>query len=226
MDPLASRINHSCQPNAIIIYDGPKMEVKALETFQAGDEILISYIDELVPFAMRQAELKQKFHFTCACSRCALRQSAPKDIFIKPASAMDPKIRHLADKYREMFAKEEWNSWWSQHYLGPSEDEKRLSALQTMGNLALITKNALTKEEAMDKVATALDIVQDSNIWPLDRYPLPALLDHYIQDNIETGRMGEAMKASMKRYFVLDPVMYPQHWNPVCSPFVRRFWLC
>jgi hypothetical protein len=79
-----SCVNHSCQPNAMIMEvpvsknNGNKFSVvlKSLEKIEKGSEILISYIDlsTVLTLTERQTELRSAYGFECKCRRC-LRES-------------------------------------------------------------------------------------------------------------------------------------------------------
>ncbi|XP_068910338.1 histone-lysine N-methyltransferase SMYD3 isoform X2 [Tenebrio molitor] len=68
----ASVIDHSCNPNAVAIFEGPILHIRALKTLQYLDwsEIRISYIDVLNTTKDRQKELEAAYYFLCQCPRC------------------------------------------------------------------------------------------------------------------------------------------------------------
>ncbi|XP_970424.2 histone-lysine N-methyltransferase SMYD3 isoform X1 [Tribolium castaneum] len=68
----ASVIDHSCSPNAVAIFDGPILSIRALQTFQYLDwsQIKISYIDILNTTKDRQSELEAAYYFLCKCPKC------------------------------------------------------------------------------------------------------------------------------------------------------------
>lgn len=73
-----SRVNHSCQPNAIVS-SNPKEEkafLRALRPIAAGDEITTLYLPQesisLNGRTARRAELQQNFNFECECEVCSL----------------------------------------------------------------------------------------------------------------------------------------------------------
>lgn len=71
----ASRINHSCQPNAQHTWNDElgHLTVHALRDIEAGSEITISYISGVSPgYEERQLHLMKKFSFVCACELCSL----------------------------------------------------------------------------------------------------------------------------------------------------------
>lgn len=69
LDANLAMANHSCLPNAVVGFFGPKAWLRAQEPIKAGDEITISYIDYNKPHAARQRGLTH-YNFTCACRRC------------------------------------------------------------------------------------------------------------------------------------------------------------
>ncbi|XP_062214848.1 histone-lysine N-methyltransferase ASHR1 isoform X2 [Phragmites australis] len=67
--PVISIINHSCVPNAVLIFDGRTAVVRALQPIGKDEEVSISYIETAAVTKNRQNDLKQYF-FTCTCRRC------------------------------------------------------------------------------------------------------------------------------------------------------------
>lgn len=66
----ASIFNHSCQPNATTVWDGLKLEIRAIKPIPAGQEICTNYIDIKKPRTERQEQLKNLYYFDCKCQRC------------------------------------------------------------------------------------------------------------------------------------------------------------
>jgi len=64
-----SIINHSCVPNAVLIFDGRTAYVRALQPINKDEEVSISYIETAAVTKKRNNYLKQYF-FTCTCPRC------------------------------------------------------------------------------------------------------------------------------------------------------------
>ena len=79
MHPTAALLNHSCEYNATVRFGdrGDGMEVVPIRPIKRGEEILISYIDELLPLEERRAMLKEQYFFTCSCLRCTREASKP-----------------------------------------------------------------------------------------------------------------------------------------------------
>ncbi|KAI8088764.1 uncharacterized protein BX664DRAFT_331316 [Halteromyces radiatus] len=68
--PVASLINHSCRPNAIVMFDGALLCVVAIENIQPDQEVTISYVDAAHDRSHRQSTLFGKYFFHCDCVRC------------------------------------------------------------------------------------------------------------------------------------------------------------
>lgn len=64
----SSLINHSCIPNATIYFIKNHAQVRVFKNVEAGEEILISYANEMDRH--RNKVLKNDYGFECDCSRC------------------------------------------------------------------------------------------------------------------------------------------------------------
>lgn len=65
-----SMINHSCNPNATVLYDKDKLYVKAIQSIEKGQEITINYVDLAMSRRKRQKSLRQQYFFDCNCDLC------------------------------------------------------------------------------------------------------------------------------------------------------------
>ncbi|KAH8149607.1 uncharacterized protein LAJ45_06237 [Morchella importuna] len=83
-DPLASLMNHSCDPNSVMVFDGRTVSVRALREIAKDEEITISYIDNTNPTSRRRSELQGRYFFTCSCQKCVSPAtcSGLKEVFI------------------------------------------------------------------------------------------------------------------------------------------------
>lgn len=72
----AARINHSCRPNAHRSWNDnlQRLTVHAVRDIERGQEIAISYLGETLSYIKRQAILKHRFRFDCACRLCSATQ--------------------------------------------------------------------------------------------------------------------------------------------------------
>ncbi|KAA8892875.1 hypothetical protein FN846DRAFT_608802 [Sphaerosporella brunnea] len=91
---LCSRFNHSCVPNAGYRWnkDAQKLEVRAHEEIQEGEEIVLSYLNDDMSRAARQESLLRRYRFQCQCPACGL---------VGPAAVADDQLRTEARRLAE-----------------------------------------------------------------------------------------------------------------------------
>ncbi|ESQ50674.1 hypothetical protein EUTSA_v10022664mg [Eutrema salsugineum] len=69
--PLVSIINHSCSPNAILVFEEQMAVVRAMENISKDSEVTISYIETAGSTLTRQKSLKEQYLFHCECAGCS-----------------------------------------------------------------------------------------------------------------------------------------------------------
>ncbi|KAK4881149.1 hypothetical protein RN001_004468 [Aquatica leii] len=81
----ASIIDHSCQPNAVAIFQGILLNIRATEEMGSlnWDKVFLSYTDTLQTPEVRQKDLISTYYFLCKCPRCL----DPKESLIMSAGA-------------------------------------------------------------------------------------------------------------------------------------------
>lgn len=74
----ASRINHSCTPNLQNHWNADlgRLELHAIRSIEAGEEMAITYTDLLANRDIRRADLKARYNFECSCNACTLKSAA------------------------------------------------------------------------------------------------------------------------------------------------------
>jgi len=73
--PRAAMTNHSCQPNVETSFDwgtGAQLALVAIRPIAAGEEVLLSYVDETWPGELRRRKLLWDYGFLCTCPACVL----------------------------------------------------------------------------------------------------------------------------------------------------------
>ncbi|XP_060526173.1 histone-lysine N-methyltransferase SMYD3-like isoform X2 [Cylas formicarius] len=68
----ASIIDHSCEPNALAVFEGTTLYVRSLEKMSCLDwsKVRISYIDVMGSTEDRLRELQKTYYFLCDCVKC------------------------------------------------------------------------------------------------------------------------------------------------------------
>ncbi|KAI8920355.1 hypothetical protein DFJ77DRAFT_452285 [Powellomyces hirtus] len=75
--PTLALVNHSCTPNAAIIFTGSKGVLRTIKEVGAGEELFQSYMEIAEPRYVRHKELKDTYFFDCACPVCTLHKQSP-----------------------------------------------------------------------------------------------------------------------------------------------------
>ncbi|KAF9349088.1 SET and MYND domain-containing protein 3 [Mortierella sp. AD094] len=70
-------MNHSCVPNCVYTFKGSRMECRVIRDIQPGEELTISYIDQIDTTKERQKQLNAQYHFTCDCPLCKYYPANP-----------------------------------------------------------------------------------------------------------------------------------------------------
>jgi len=66
-DSVTAVINHSCEPNAFVFFQGNQLRVRSLKKIAAGQEIIVCYIDPTLHMGARRELLQRKHFFECQC---------------------------------------------------------------------------------------------------------------------------------------------------------------
>ena len=70
MFPRGAILNHSCDPNCIMTYEGSKQIITTIWPVGEGEELFHSYTDMCQPTAVRQESFLKTYGFQCDCGRC------------------------------------------------------------------------------------------------------------------------------------------------------------
>lgn len=71
LDTVASLINHSCDPNAFVVFEGGELRVRTTRKISAGEEITQCYTDVDMDVIIRRMTLRSEYLFYCRCRyRC------------------------------------------------------------------------------------------------------------------------------------------------------------
>ena len=99
-EPVMALANHSCTPNAAIVFDGRKIMLRALDPIKKGEQIFISYIDNTERRETRQAELREEYFFPCNCEKCTKGDSHYSSWLKHPHDTSATKLDRLTDPRR------------------------------------------------------------------------------------------------------------------------------
>ncbi|GAP87692.1 putative set and mynd domain protein [Rosellinia necatrix] len=205
-DPLICSANHSYDPNACLVFNQPRQEIRALRVIKAGEEILIKYTEVTEPFSVRQAGLKESHFFTCECTKCKKGVSPAENQFLERPEDLASDYRKLADKLVR------------RHELGLSkflmpggnvEAQKRIAAIQAEAY------EVLNNEQAnIEEVREAVRMCIGSKMWRWSRQPVPSLTRRIFALSLESGAIYQTFRVGVKLHFEILPALYPQEFYP------------
>ncbi|KAL9049757.1 MAG: hypothetical protein Q9162_007047 [Coniocarpon cinnabarinum] len=239
IDPLAAKANHSCDPNAVVVWDGVELQFRSLSPIKKGQEVFISYIDPTQPYSRRQNELDEKFYFKCQCSKCQLQWSSPNDQFLrepKPEESYSSQslveeshqdiVRAVVDDMEGKSVSES-----DPDFLGTKapQESTTLSLFKGLRGLTFAQKyayacfrksNTSGKLEDLAVLNAGLQSCIRTGIWPEHRQPIPMIRQDAISSYILIAHKYiesyvNAFKHALKVYFDCLPHMYSQTFHPI-----------
>ncbi|KAI1421675.1 hypothetical protein F5Y12DRAFT_688704 [Xylaria sp. FL1777] len=205
-DPLISSANHSCDPNASLVFNQPRHEIRALRRIEAGEEIFINYIEITNPFSVRQAELKEGYFFTCQCTKCKKGVNLEADKFLEQPEDLGSEYCKLAD---ELVGQHESELW---RYLAPDSDDeaqRRVAAMEAESFAVLRNEKA-----QIDDTKKAIQMCIGSRMWHWTRQPVPQLCRRLSTQYLESGSVYKGFRLGVKLHIEILPVMYSQEFHP------------
>ncbi|KAI1367032.1 hypothetical protein F5Y08DRAFT_102678 [Xylaria arbuscula] len=204
IDPLISSANHSCDPNAVLVFNQPRHEMRALRKIKAGEEIFLSYIEATNPSHVRQEQLKDCYLFTCKCATCQNGVNVKTDRFFGRFEDMGSEYRKIADK---LVSRHELKL---SKFLGPGGDDegaKRVAAIEAEAYDVLETGQA-----GIDETREVIKLCVGSGLWSWTRQPVPLLCRQLATQYLHASRVYEAFRIGVKLHCEILPALYPQEF--------------
>jgi len=96
--PLTSLMNHSCEPNCVIMYEGSHQVLRVIHNVSRGEELCFSYIDVAQPRSERRRLLLDKYFFECWCPRCTDETTYSLDGCLTDGVTPEPDLSSTMEK--------------------------------------------------------------------------------------------------------------------------------
>jgi SET domain len=211
LDLVVANTNHSCEPNAYVIMDGPTISIRTLRPISKGEEIFINYVDVTEPFAMRQVELSTMYFFDCTCTKCKRGLTEKEDKFLRPPTEFEKKAFCLLIPPADHLEK-------TKNYIGRDEDSKILAIAQY--SFRATADMAITDVPTPFERSWNLHNVQKcwsnlDGLWPQHRYPWPRIDNDLLLAALDLEYYYHALVYAAKIYLDIDPVLHPQEHAPL-----------
>ncbi|GAB5358103.1 hypothetical protein AAMO2058_000429900 [Amorphochlora amoebiformis] len=149
---VLSMINHSCSPNAIVMFRNKTGQLRTVKSIKKGEEICVSYLDLISTPRERRRNLLE-----CQCSRCAIFFHEKK-IKMSADESMDEKLSKLLEGKEKSL--EKVKSSLEAAKLGPSDSKRALS----------LSRQALSEAKAVCGPYHAYVIRAYKQIWKQAMY--------------------------------------------------------
>lgn len=223
-DPFACLANHSCEPNAYVVMNGPELSFRTLQDISSGEEVLVSYIDSTEAYNIRQAQLAKRYYFACKCAKCKHRSTLPQDRFLTPSPEAQRKFKDGVEHMRKeipdtiSMMKKRFGLEGAKMTYSDLIDCYARNDLMLAGELDLPelrdakAKRPITR---IEQLGIVLRQCQMSGLYEVSRQPYAAARNEYILESIEQGDLETAWLHAVKSYIDIDPVLYPEAHNPI-----------
>jgi hypothetical protein len=196
LDPLVASINHSCDPNAVVTFDGPRLCLRSIRAIEKDREIHISYIDCSYPTARRQSELQDRYFFACSCTKCQQVGPRREDRLFCSKCTSEAAIGQAC------------------LVCGSSDLPDYSSVERLLFDMLERGKKALDPENVIKPLRNSLAILRDTQVWPITRQPLPSILHSMAIQYLALQQWPLSLGYMLKIYFEVDPLLLPQPWHP------------
>lgn len=214
--PTLARANHSCTPNAFIVFDSRTVSLRALRPIKKDEEIFISYIDPTEDHAQRQSVLKQRYFFTCKCMRCEGDEIAyehflrcqKEDLYENDSVA---RMDVLCPEQEVVKVAERRQATLKQNPALTS-----IPPVTSSKTLALLKKGHTNQQDGTLALLTALRSLssyKDDGIFALP--PYPEILHELYLSCIDTQTFTPALITLLFLFLNSDIFIYPQAHHPV-----------
>ncbi|XP_053238691.1 histone-lysine N-methyltransferase SMYD3 isoform X5 [Podarcis raffonei] len=105
--PSMSLLNNSCDPNCVIVFEGPRLHLRCIRDIEMGEELTISYIETMMPTPDRQQHLKRQYCFECDCPMCHSQSKQDADMLAGDEQAWK-EAKEAINKMGAPKSQEEW----------------------------------------------------------------------------------------------------------------------
>lgn len=216
MDPLAASANHSCEPNAIVVYDGPQVTFRTLRPISKHEEVFTSYVDVANPYHRRQHELNERFYFICRCSKCEKGATLLEDRFLKDPKTLEASWNmgiEWAPGAMSEFAQTDLADM--TNFVGDDTNSAELERLQRLAFKKSDEASNKLAKDAFRILEEGLQLCLQTEIWPEYRQPLPSLRQQIFVRLLKPTLWAHAFLHGLRIYFCIHPFVYVQSFHPI-----------
>jgi hypothetical protein len=203
-EPTLALANHSCSPNAVVVFDGRSVALRALEPVEKGEQIFISYITATEDLDSRLDDLKQRYFFDCQCEKC-IKDESPYSTFLRYAQKPEWRIDLLCN---------------SDHLIANAKSLPASYEDPNVPNIAKACDGLIMSKYSADHTAKERFLTQGANSCALEKkffalHPFPKIMHELYLNYLDTSSYVNALVVLLFLFLNCDVYNYPQPHHPV-----------
>ncbi|TVY18552.1 SET domain and MYND-type zinc finger protein 6 [Lachnellula arida] len=211
-EPTLALANHSCVPNAFIMFDGRGVSLMALDPIRAGEQIFISYVDFTQSRDQRRAELKQRYFFDCECEKCK-HDYTPYRVCKESTAISSEKLALLYD-YKTLLSQADEREQEIQAMQQELHDLKEsISVTHSLIDLSKTTASETERLNFLKQAISDLSLYKTHKLFALPSYP--TILDELYLAYIDNEHLTSALILLLFIFLNCDIYNWPQPNHPI-----------
>ncbi|KAF3919492.1 hypothetical protein ABW20_dc0100562 [Dactylellina cionopaga] len=201
----SAMFNHSCDPNAFMIFDGRQLFIRSLREIPKDTEVTISYIDTFMARKQRRSELSTRYFFDCSCSLCAAELQPLESSLCHKCGKLVPSTSNICPAD------------------GETVPEERLASTTALAASIADQREKKNADKSINTMLKSLKSVYATGLLPSTYPPIPRLHQDLAIAYIDAGDWKAALLHLLTLYVKVYPVVYQTPYHPV--RVVRTFTL-
>ncbi|KAK9484537.1 hypothetical protein V1527DRAFT_442927 [Lipomyces starkeyi] len=218
-DSVISLINHSCDPNAVLVFNKNVLLIRAVRPIKKGEEILITYTDNTMPMPHRKEQLRTRYFFDCQCTACCPPVPPgltpdPRNDFTCPecGTPFQPypmNFHRSAQLYNDIY---ECSSC---HYGFPNALNVVADIEDQIARTGIADVSRIESDDMASRLVSKLKQLYKLKTIPIHRSPFIEVLANLIPYYIKRHDWNTALRFIGIEYFLQDEV---RSWQPEFAP--------
>ncbi|CAL3966264.1 unnamed protein product [Diplocarpon coronariae] len=214
--PTLALANHSCNPNAFIVFDSRNISLRALRPIKTDEQIFISYIDPTEDIVSRQSRLKERYFFICKCEKCERNENVYESFLSYQLGEEDyDKRMDLLCARKQLLMRARYLATTLQSSPPVSQ---YLHNLRKASSLLEESKNLFEAQKQCQlpmiiNAASFCDPLTDVNIYALS--PYPDIMHELYLKFVDAQSFIFALITILALFLNCDVFTYPQPHHPV-----------
>jgi hypothetical protein len=162
-----------------------------------------------IPYEQRQSELRDRYAFTCVCSKCQKGPTLREDQFLVSLSEISP--QRLAEIITNA---NQYLSETGSHISPDAAPEAVVKAIEKYATKLIEKCHSEAPDKAIVQLRSGLELLASTSLFPIHRQPFATLRYELFVSYMANRNFTEGLFQGLKTYFDIDPILYPQPHHP------------